>query len=365
VAADFKVSALRAAAYRVPTEGPEADGTAQWSATTLVTVHAQGGGQTGFGYSYGSDAMVPLIAEKLAPVVSKFDVFNVEAAYDAMGRVVRDEGHPGVAASAVSAVDVALWDLKARVLGLPLLSLLGRVRKAAPVYGSGGFTSYGIDQLQDQLSGWVEDGIRAVKMKVGAQPQHDVERVRAARRAVGDHVTLMVDANGAYPVKQALCFAAAFADAGGSWLEEPVSSDDLDGLRFVRDHAPHPIEVAAGEYGYDLLYFRRMLEARAVDVLQVDATRCGGITGFLSTARLCQAFFRPMSAHGAPSLHAVLGCAAVPLMHAEYFFDHARIESRLFDGFNAPRDGAIVPDLSRPGLGLTLKEGDAECHRVR
>src|SRR5205085_10704766 len=128
-----------------------------------------------------------------------------------------------------------------------------------------------------------------------------------------------VDANGAYGRKQALAFAAAFAEQNVTWFEEPVSSDDLAGLRLVRDRAPAGMDMAAGEYGYDLYYFRRMLEAGAVDVLQADATRCAGITGFLQLAPLCQARGFALSAHCAPSLHVHPCCAVLPLRHLEYF----------------------------------------------
>jgi len=164
-------------------------------------------------------------------------------------------------------------DLKARLLDLPLITLLGAVRANVPVYGSGGFTSYSMAQLQEQLGGWVADGISRVKMKIGRQPASDLDRVRAAREAIGPGAELFVDANGAYTRKQALATACAFTEFDVSWFEEPVSSDDLDGLRLLRDRAPAGMEIAAGEYGYDLFYFRRMLEAGAVDVLQADATR--------------------------------------------------------------------------------------------
>src|SRR5207249_4099561 len=122
--------------------------------------------------------------------------------------------------------------------------------------------------------------------------------------------------------------------------------------------------IAAGEYGYDLPYFRRMLEAQAVDVLQADATRCAGITGFLRVAALCEAYGIPLSAHTAPALHLHPCCAAAPVCHIEYFHDHARIETMLFDGAVQPVDGALAPDLSRPGLGLELKRPDAERYRL-
>lgn len=265
---------------------------------------------------------------------------------------------------AIAAVDNALWDLKGRLLDLPLATLLGAARECVSIYGSGGFTSYSIARLTEQLSGWASEGIPRVKMKVGRDPDADPDRVRAARQAIGPNVELFVDANGAYTRKQALQLAKVFADLGASWFEEPVSSDDLEGLRLLRDRAPAELEIAAGEYGYDAGYFRRMLEAGAVDVLQADATRCAGITGFLQAASLCVAFGLDLSAHCAPSVH-LHPCSAIQrLRHLEYFHDHVRIEQMLFDGVATPREGALRPDLSRPGVGLELKNADAEAFCV-
>jgi L-alanine-DL-glutamate epimerase-like enolase superfamily enzyme len=255
--------------------------------------------------------------------------------------------------------------LKARLLDLPLVTLLGAVRDSVPVYGSGGFTSYSLAQLEAQLGGWIAEGITRVKMKIGAHPADDRDRVRAARKAIGSDAELFVDANGAYSRKQALAFADAFAELGVSWFEEPVSSDDLEGLRLLRERAPAGMDIAAGEYGYDLFYFRRMLEAGAVDVLQADATRCAGITGFLRVSALCEARSLPLSAHTAPSLHAHPCCALTPVRHVEYFHDHVRLEHMLFDGALTPVHGALHPDLSRPGLGLELKRSDAERYAQR
>jgi L-alanine-DL-glutamate epimerase-like enolase superfamily enzyme len=234
-----------------------------------------------------------------------------------------------------------------------------------PIYGSGGFTSYSIGKLQEQLGGWARQGIRDVKMKIGRDSHLDLARVAAAREAIGNEVHLFVDANGAYSRKQALAQAGKFSKYGVIWFEEPVSSDDLEGLRLIRDRASAGMEIAAGEYGYDIDYFRRMLEAGAVDVLQADTTRCGGFTGFLEVAALCDAYHIPLSAHCAPALHLPVGCATSCFRHAEYFFDHARIEQMLFDGAVGPVNGALRPDLSRPGLGLDVKRADAEKFRVK
>jgi L-alanine-DL-glutamate epimerase-like enolase superfamily enzyme len=281
-----------------------------------------------------------------------------------MQHAVRNLGRVGIAAMAIAADDAALWDLKARILGLPLASLLGAVRDRVPVYGSGGFTSYPNARLQAQLGGWVADGIPRVKMKIGRDAEADPARVRAARDAIGPHADLFVDANAAYTRKQALGLARTFAELGVSWFEEPVSSDDLAGLRLLRDRVPDGVQIAAGEYGYDLVYFRRMLACGAVDVLQADATRCAGITGFLQVGALCEARLTPLSAHCGPSLHAPLCCAVAPVCHIEYFHDHVRIEHMLFDGALTPVDGCLQPDRERPGLGIDLKEADAARYAV-
>jgi L-alanine-DL-glutamate epimerase-like enolase superfamily enzyme len=364
VTPEVPIDGVDVAAYRIPTEAPEEDGTFRWSSTTMVAVHVHGGGARGFGYSYGSAAMASLVREALAPRVVGADALGVEAAWRAMIHEVRNVGRAGVASTAIAAVDAALWDLKAKLLDLPLARLLGQVRPSVQAYGSGGFTNLGDDRLREQLGGWASRGFSRVKMKIGAHPAEDVARARVARAAIGDACGLMVDANGAFMAHEARARAHALADVGVEWFEEPVSSDDLAGLRRVRDGAPEGMAIAAGEYGYDLWSFRAMLEAGAVDVLQADATRCLGITGFLAAGRLCDAFHVPLSAHTAPSIHAHVACATAPVVHVEYFHDHARLEAMLFDGFVEPVGGVITPDSTRPGLGVELKASDAARYRV-
>ncbi|HVW91572.1 MAG TPA: enolase C-terminal domain-like protein [Devosia sp.] len=354
-----QIARVAARAFTVQTDAPEADGTIAWVSTTLVLVEIDAGGATGLGYSYADATAAQLVRHVLADVLVGRPAFDIPAHFEAMVGAVRNIGWRGIAACAISAIDVALWDLKARLLNLPLHALFGVVRGSVPIYGSGGFTSYTLDRLCQQLADWVEDnGCRWVKMKVGTHPEQDDERVRHARSAVGD-AGLFVDANGAYSSKQALAFAEGFAELGVSWFEEPVSSDDLEGLHLLRERVPAAMEIAAGEYGYDRFYFRRMLEAGAVDVLQADATRCGGYTGFLQAAALADAFGLPLSAHTAPALHLPVCCAAPRLRHIEWFHDHARIEAMLFEGAPVPHQGAISPDPARAGHGLSFKEQDA------
>lgn len=355
---------LEARAYAIPTDRPEADGTFEWNATTIVVVQARAAGKSGLGYSYTHQAAAKLVNSLLAPAVALSDALAVPRAWAAMVRQVRNLGRPGLASCAIAAVDVALWDLGAKILEVPLATLLGLARLEVPLYASGGFTSYPPEVLREQLGGWAAGGFERVKMKVGADPAADIGRVELARRAIGPRVALFVDANGAYGRKQALSFAMRFAEQGVSWFEEPVSSDDLEGLRLLRDRAPPGMDIAAGEYGDSPPYFRRMLEHGAVDVLQADATRCGGITGFMRVAALADAFGIALSAHTAPALHLHACCAAPRLAHLEWFHDHVRIERLLFDGVIEASGGVLVPDLSRPGLGLELKERDADGYAL-
>jgi L-alanine-DL-glutamate epimerase-like enolase superfamily enzyme len=358
------ITDLRASAYRIPTEKPESDGTFRWEDTVLVVVEADAGGKTGWGYTYADPAAAALAAGLLRDRVLGRGALDVEDAWREMTSAVRNLGVTGLCAMAASAVDNALWDLKARILDLPLSALLGRARSSIPVYGSGGFTSYGIEELRKRMEGWIESGLTMAKMKVGTEPERDPERVRAAREAMGPKAALFVDANGAYTRKQALEMAERFAESKVSWFEEPVPASDLPGTREVRRRAPACMDVAGGEYGFALWDFISLLDG-VVDVLQADATRCLGVTGFLKVAAMAEAHNIPLSSHCAPSLHLPLGCALGPMRHLEFFHDHVLIESRLFDGFREPVSGAVSPDFSRPGFGLTFKRADAEPYLVR
>jgi len=245
--------------FTIPTDFPESDGTLEWDRTTIVVVEVSGGGMQGIGYTYADTATATLIHDTLAPYIKGMNAMSPPAVYIAMWRRLRNLGRPGICSMAISAVDCAIWDLKARLLGVPLVALLGQVRDAAPIYGSGGFTSYSDRQLAKQLTGWVSQGIPRVKMKIGRDAKRDLERVRVARNAIGREPELYVDANGAYSRKQAIVQAEKFSEFGVRWFEEPVSSDDLEGLRLIRDRAPAIMDIAAGEYGYDIFYFRNML----------------------------------------------------------------------------------------------------------
>ena len=263
--------------YTIPTDAPEADGTIAWDSTSMVLVQLECGATKALGYSY-ADAGAAAVAHKLLnELVLRSDPLCHAATLQQMLRQIRNLGETGIAMTAVSAIDNALWDLAARLLDVPLVSLLGQVRTGIPVYGSGGFTTYTDRQLTDQLGDWATEGFASVKMKIGTHPEKDQARVHIARQAIGPNCNLFVDANGAYTVTQAIEFADYFAKDEVRWFEEPVSSDNLVGLNQVRQRVPLGMDIAAGEYGYTAWYFRSMLDAEAVTVLQADCTRCGGI----------------------------------------------------------------------------------------
>lgn len=365
VRVEYPIESLHVSAYKIPTDEPEeSDGTLRWTSTTMVLVEVHAAGEVGIGYTYGDAAVASLVGGMLKETLLKQDAFQIAARYADMVAKIRNNGREGVTAMAISAIDIALWDLKGKLLHVPVSVLLGAARQSVPIYGSGGFTSYSEKKLAEQLGCWAHDmHIPRVKMKVGRDPQSDPRRVATARKAIGSDAELFVDANGAYTKKQALELAGAFADSGVTWYEEPVYHNDLEGNRFVRDHAPPIMEVSNGEYGYAPYNFEQIIAAGAADVLQADVTRCGGYSGFLAVDALCEAHDIPLSSHCAPYVTLPAAAAAKMLRHVEYFHDHVRIEQELFDGTRDPVDGELKPDTERPGIGLEFKRANAERYK--
>lgn len=353
------ISRVTAAVYRFPTPQPEADGTLRWDATTTVTVTVTAGGKTGLGWTYSSPAAAAVIHHHLAEAVRDRDALDIAGAWSAMHRACRNLGTRGLVMQALSAVDIALWDLKARLLDISLPGLLGRCRNDVPIYGSGGFTTLTDAQLADQVNWWQSADCTAMKIKIGEswgrRVDRDLARVRQLGDLAGAGVQLMVDANGGYSTGQARRVGAQLDDLGVVWFEEPVSSDDTEGLAVVR--AAVRCDVAAGEYVAEVYDVQALIPL--VDCLQLDATRCGGYTGWLRGAALADAHNLQVSGHCAPSLHAAVAAAVPNLRHVEWFADHARLEPLLVDGTPQARDGALHLDLTAPGHGMTLRR-DAE-----
>ena len=285
---EYPIEALAVQAFKVPTNDPvESDGTLEWRSTTMVCVEVRAAGATGIGYTYADASAAQLIDGLLREVLLRKDASETAARWSEMRAAVRNNGRGGISAMAISAVDIALWDLKGKLMGSPVAALLGAARETVPVYGSGGFTSYDVRELTGQLRGWVHDDcIPRVKMKVGREPGEDAARVAAARKAIGKDAELFVDANGAYVVKQAIEMARHFSEERVSWYEEPVDHQDMRGNCFVREHVPAGMEISNGEYGYTLHDFEAIIDDGAADVVQADVTRCGGFTGLLAVDAL-------------------------------------------------------------------------------
>ncbi len=362
------VTSVRCRVYRIPTDQVEADGTLQWTATVVVVVEVTAAGETGLGWTYSSAACQDIVEEELTRVIIGTDAMDIPRAHEAMVRECRNLGRPGIAGTAISAVDIALWDLKARLLGLSLVDLLGRCRDDVPIYGSGGFTTYDDRTMSAQLERWLgEWGVSRVKIKIaeswGTAVTRDLARVARCREVVGDETEILVDANGGYSVKQAVRVGHRLhEDHGVIWFEEPVSSDDLAGLRQVRGHLA--LDIAAGEYGYDETYFDHMVRAEAVDCLQADVTRCGGYTSWLRIAALAGGHNLQISGHCAPNLHAHVAVGVPNIRHVEYFHDHYRLDAMLFEGVLTPQQGRLYPNTEQVGHGMALRETDARKLRV-
>lgn len=360
-----RIERVEVEAWTVPTDAPEADGTLGWDSTTVVLVRVAAGGRSGLGWTYADVSAAEVVRAALAGVVTGLDALDVPSANEAMVRAVRNMGRPGVAATALSAVDIALWDLKARLLDVSLAALLGRCRESVPAYGSGGFTTWDDERLAREVHRWTDAGMSAVKIKIGeadgTRVRRDLERASSVRQLVGSDVDVFVDANGGYTAGQAARVGAALDDLGVTWFEEPVTSDDVRGLAGLRRQLR--CDVCAGEYSWSPQDAWRLVAGDAVDCLQADVTRCGGITGWLRIAALAEAAGLEVSTHCAPQLSAHVAVAVPNARHVEWFHDHVRLAPMLFDGSLDVRDGALTPDPRRPGHGLARRAEVSELAR--
>jgi L-alanine-DL-glutamate epimerase-like enolase superfamily enzyme len=355
-----RIDTVEVHCYQVPTAtGAESDGTLRWNSTAVTVVELNADGLTGVGYAYCHPAARTVIETKLSSILLEADPWMPERSWAQMQVELRQLGHAGLAMMALSAVDIALWDLKAKLLDVCLADALPRFHESVAIYGSGGFTNLTDDQLREQVHEWIRAGCRSMKIKVGSDKLADPSRIDVVRVEAGPDAELMVDGNGAYTVPEALLWGECFRDQGVDYFEEPVSSENLRGLAEVRCRAPAGLSIAGGEYGWDLPYYGQMLDADAVHILQADVTRCGGITNLIRIDGLCKARNLPFSAHCAPAVSAHACCAMESVLHIEYFYDHQRIERMLFDGTLDPCGGRLTPDRERPGLGIELKRDEA------
>ena len=269
---------------------------------------------------------------------------------------VRGYGRKGLAFCALSAVDIALWDLKAKALGLPLFKLLGPFRDSVPIYGSGGWTNFTVDELIAEATGWVDQGIKRVKIKVGKDfgqsEREDIQRLEAVRRAVGDDVAIYVDANNGYYPKQAIYMAKEFERYQVGWFEEPVLADDIDGL--ARVSATTSIPVATGEHEYTKYGFKELISRGGADIVQPDVGRVGGVTEWMKVAHLAHSFDLPVAPHSVQLVHLHLACATPNLKVVEVLNVGLAGDRVWYTEFPDQKDGMWAPYPDRLGLGLEL-----------
>ena len=268
---------------------------------------------------------------------------------------LRGVGRKGLSFCALSAIDTALWDLKGKIVDLPLYRLLGGNQPRVPVYASGGWTSYDDDQLVDEMKGMVARGFETIKFKVGVENgrnlRRDVTRVRKVREAVGPDISLLVDANNGFDAASAIQLANRIREFDIMLFEEPVFADDIPGLARFRRGTDIPL--ATGEHEYTKFGVRDLLLAEAADIVQVDGARAGGYTEMLKCAALTQAWNVKFAPHAMENIHLHLVAAVPNAFMLERLLMFEDITAQVFKDAPVPVDGYMtVPEL--PGLGLAL-----------
>ena len=243
-------------------------------------------GVEGLGMTYSSPGVKDVVENALMQILIGRDPMDTEKIWNDMLWKVRSYGRKGVALCAISAVDIALWDLKAKFLNLPLYKLLGAYTNSVPVYGSGGWTNLTKSELIQEMTDYVESGIPRVKMKVGKNfgncEREDIERVEAVRDAIGYDIALYIDANNGYRKKQAIYMAKEFEQFQVGWLEEPLIPDDVDGMSEIARSTTIPI--ASGKLEYTKYGFKELIYRGGADIVQPDAGRVGGVTEWIKVA---------------------------------------------------------------------------------
>ena len=313
-------------------------------------------GTEGLGIGQGSPGVRQVVEDGLKDVLIGRDPLDLERLWSDMFWRVRGYGRKGIAFCAMSAVDIGLWDLKAKALGLPLYKLLGPYAESVPIYGSGGWTDMTVDELIEQARGFIEQGTDRVKIKVGKDfgkaEREDIERVAAVREAVGDDVALYIDANGAYYPKQAVYMAREFEQHQVGWFEEPVLADDIAGLAEVRRAINIP--VATGEQEYTKYGFKALLSGGGADIVQPDVGRVGGVTEWMKVAHMADAFGLQVAPHAMQQVHLHLACATPNLKLVERLDVETEGDAIWYTEVPQPKDGMWSPFRDKPGLGLEL-----------
>ncbi len=324
-------------------------------------------GIAGLGIGQGQTAVREVVERELKDLLIGENPLHIEKLWNDMFWKVRGFGRKGVAFCAISAVDIGLWDLKAKALGVPLYLLLGPFRETVPMYGSGGWTNFSEKELVAEQLGYVERGWPRIKMKVGKDfgtaEQEDLRRLAAVRKAVGDRVEIYVDANNGYYAKQAIRMSRAMEEYDVGWFEEPVLADDIEGLAAVT--AVSNIPVATGEHEYTKFGFKELISRGGADIVQPDVGRVGGVTEWMKVAHLAHAFNLPVAPHAVQLVHLHLACATPNLKVVEYLGVVEEGDKVFYREFPLPdAQGNWTPFKDKPGLGLELDPAAVKKYRI-
>lgn len=333
------------------------------SQVVMVTIHDKEGGE-GTGWVSGNATVYQAVLE-WAPQILGMETDTLERVHE---RLYQPKliGRKGLTTRAVSAIDIALWDHLGRSTGLSVHRLLGGYRDTIPVYVAGGYyqDGKGLSELGDEMVGYVQRGARAVKMKIGALSlADDVRRVQAVRDAVGDTIDILVDANGAYRTDIARQMARHLADLRIFWFEEPLSAENLDGYRLLRQDGA--VTIAHGENEYTRFGFRDLITQGTVDVINADAQVLGGITEWRKVAALANAYEIPIAPHGNQEIHIHLVAAVPGGLILEYYNENVvgMMQEMLTEQLPLNADGTVsVP--TAPGLGISLDPSVLDRYRV-
>jgi len=324
---------------------------------TIVRI-ATDQGLEGFGITYhevGGEATKSLILKNMAPKLIGRSPLETEVIWQEFFHYLRGVGRKGLMFCALSAVDIALWDLKGKIVNLPLYKLLGGNKTKIPVYSSGGWTSYADQELVDEMKSMVKQGYSLIKFKVGVEggrnPRRDLERVRKVREGVGPEIGLLLDANNCWDSATAVQFANNVREYNIMLLEEPVFADDIPGLARFRRGTDIPL--ATGEHEYTKFGVRDLVLNEAADIVQTDGARAGGYTESLKIAAITQAWNLKFAPHALENIHIHLVSAVPNALFLERLLLYEEITAQVYKNAPLPVNGFMeIPDL--PGLGLEL-----------
>lgn len=358
---NLKITGIKVTLCETHVKGNFADSTRHVETIGFVVVDVSTNqGIHGIGVTYhevGGEAIREFIQYAIAPKMVGRSPFETETLYEENFHYMRGVGRKGLAYCAYSAVDVALWDIKGKALGMPLYRLLGGTNPCVPIYGSGGWTSYSTEELVAEAKMMVARGYKKIKLKVGVDggrnPSEDVRRVAAVREAIGPDIGFMLDANNVWRASAAMQFANRVREYNIEFFEEPVFADDIPGLAEFKRGTDIPL--ATGEHEYTRFGVRDLLLNNAADIVQCDVTRCGGYTEMLKIVGMTQAWNKGFAPHGMEHMHMHLVAAAPNGMYLEHLFMFDEVVHNVYKDAPEPKDGILtIPD--KPGLGIELNE---------